>query len=170
MKVIRARRDTWANPRACCACGEAPEGTDTYTASCVLESHTSGNVRSTTTLKLVFPMCKPCHQASARSSTSWVAGIFVGFAAGYLVLTALVDTSKNMTGWELLGGFVAIFGGAMVFGPLAYYIWGRIAGADQRARAKMSASPVKIRVVPPASLEFEFSNDAYGEAFSAMNP
>jgi hypothetical protein len=34
----------------------------------------------------------------------------------------------------------------------------------------MAATPVKMRPVPPASLEFEFSNDAWGEAFSAMNP
>ena len=170
MKTTRARRETWTTPRACCACGEAFEGTDTYSASCVLESHTSGGVRSTTTLKIPFPMCSPCHKASAGSSTSWVAGIFVGFAVGYFVLTAFVDTSKDMTFWTLLGGLVAILVGGMVFGPLASYVWGRIAGADQRARAKMAAVPVKMRPVPPNSLEFEFSNDAYGEAFSALNP
>jgi hypothetical protein len=145
-------------------------GTDKYAASCVLESHTSGNVRSTTTLKLQFPMCKPCHTASARSSTSMAAGGFVGMAAGYFVLTAFVDTSKDVTFWVLLCGLVAIFTGAVAFGALAYYIWGRIAGPDQRARAKMSSVPVKMRSVPPASLEFEFSNDGWGEAFSAMNP
>jgi hypothetical protein len=75
-----------------------------------------------------------------------------------------------MTFWTLLGGLVAILVGGMVFGPLASYVWGRIAGADQRARAKMAAVPVKMRPVPPNSLEFEFSNDAYGEAFSALNP
>jgi len=170
MKTTRARRDTWTMPQTCCACGEVPQGTDKYVASCVLESHTSGGVRSTTTLKLEFPMCRPCHTASARSSTSAVAGAFVGLVVGYFVLAAFVDMSKDVTFWELLGGLLAFVAGAVVFGALAYYIWRLVAGADQRARAKMSATPVKIRSVPPASLEFEFSNDAYGEAFSALNP
>lgn len=170
MKTTRARRETWTMPRACCACGEVPEGTDTYTASCVLESHTSGGVRSTTTIKIAFPMCGPCHKASARSSTSAVAGAFVGIVVGYFVLSAFVDMSKDVTFWELVGGLVAFVAGALVFGALARYIWGWIAGADQRRRARLSMTPVKLQFVPPATLSFEFSNDAYGEAFSALNP
>lgn len=171
MQVTRTRHDSWTMPRACCACGEAAEGTDKYAASCVVDRSTAGNTTTTTSLKLEFPMCSPCHKASVRSSTSMVAGILLGFVAGYFALTLFVDTSKNVTGWEpLVGGLAALIGGAVFFGWLGYYVWGRIAGPDQRRRAKLTTTPVKLSIVPPASLQFEFSNERFGEAFTLLNP
>jgi hypothetical protein len=166
-------RESWSMPKICCSCGGPADGTTATLSRCVLETHRTANVQSTTYLELKFPQCKACNSAQ----TGWVLSLVLGGIGSFFLGVALfwffalrgIPSDAPLTGTQLGGLAMSAFGGLFLGGLLVREIWGLIAGAETRQRLELTMHDVVMRRREGDVIDFEFGDEHFAEAFAAAN-
>ena len=177
MNIERTYRDTWVIPQRCSFCGESAVDGTPITPSFTLKRdvrQVAYNEReiTTTTAKLTFPRCAACQRAKKDKSRSESTAFGITVLPGLLGCGLVANADGSLLAWGIY--LAAMIGITWVAWVLMKRRWTRSADADSQRRAALPDFPVLIQrsggpdILPMLTLTF--SNEDYGEAFSALNP
>lgn len=166
-------------PALCCSCGAPSNGSKTIEVSCVTSRRTDGNVTTTTTSKVKFPLCESC--GNAIVTTEWLR--FAMAVPGALLATAfylLTATVAQRGGWIVL----AMIGASIGYGtgkrfwrlfPRTREIVERAERTETavsmsyRGSIGLAVDPKLARLLAPGEYTFSFADHDFGNWFAQAN-